>query len=139
MTGDVEPKDTRDTTRRGGRPTPPRPRGARNSQATPVPIGIDPTAPIPEPVATETIDATVAVAGVIPPDFSPRTVRTQAAYRQLVSSGFSGAEAAGVIGFVSGLSTKESAWTMVQVNRLLFLRSLYNETAWGRTERKAAD
>jgi hypothetical protein len=136
MNGEADPKDTRVTRGRSdGRPTPSRARGARNSQATPVPIGIDPTAPIVDPIAEA---AAVAIAKPLPPDMLPRTVRTQVAYRQLVSSGLTGLEAAGIIGYVSGLPTKDSPWTMIQVNRLLFLRSLYSETAWGEAERQPA-
>ena len=97
-----------------------------------MPIGIDPSAPIGDPVPN---DATVTVAPVIGPDVLPRKLRTQASYRQLVSSGLTGAEAAGLIGYVSGLPVNLSPWTMTQINRLLFLRALYNESEWGQAER----
>ena len=100
-----------------------------------MPIGIDASVPIRDPFA----DATVAVESAIAPDVLPRIIRTQASYRQLVSSGLTGAEAAGVIGYVSGLPANGSPWTMTQINRLLFLRSLYNEGPWGKAERKPDD
>ncbi len=53
--------------------------------------------------------------------------------------GLTSAEAVGVIRHVSGLPTCASPWTMDQINRLLFLRSLYTESEWGRDEHKKAD
>ena len=73
------------------------------------------------------------------PDVLPRTIKTQASYHQLVSSGLTGAEAAGLIGYVSGLPANVSPWTMTQINRLLFLRALYNEARWGEAERQPDD
>jgi len=101
-----------------------------------VPIGIDPSAPIPEPLADETV---VKVASAMAPDVLPRIVKTQASYRQLVSSGLTGAEAAGLIGYVSGLPTNVSPWAMTQIHQLPFLRALYNEARWGEAERKPGD
>jgi hypothetical protein len=72
------------------------------------------------------------------PDILPRLIKTQVAYRQLVSSGLTSTEAAGLIGYVSGLGPNPSTWTMIQINRLLFLRSLYHEAEWGQAERRAA-
>jgi hypothetical protein len=135
MTGKADHPSADDAGQTAGRQTPSRARAARNSQATPVPIGIDPSAPIPEPLADET---TVAPASAMAPDVLPRTIKTQASYRQLVSSGLTGAEAAGLIGYVSGLPANVSPWTMTQINRLLFLRALYNEARWGEAERKPA-
>jgi hypothetical protein len=119
-----------------GRQTPSRARAARNSQATPLPIGIHPSAPILDPLADE---ITVAVTSAKAPDVLPRTIKTQASYHQLVSSGLTGAEAAGLIGYVSGLPANVSPWTMTQINRLLFLRALYNEARWGEAERQPDD
>ncbi len=137
MTGKADHPSADGAGQTAGRQTPSRaPRAARNSQATPVPIGIDPSTPIPDPLADET---TVSVASVMAPDVRPRTIKIQASYRQLVSSGLTGAEAAGVIGYVSGLPTNVSPWTISQINRLLFLRALYNDARWGEEERKPAD
>jgi hypothetical protein len=136
MTGNADHPSVDGTGRTEGRPSPARARGAGNPQAAPVPIDIDPSAPIPDPLA---YDSTVAVASAIPPDVLPRTIRTQAAYRQLVSSGLTGAEAAGLIGYVSGLTPKASPWSMTQINRLLFLRALYGEGKWGEAERRPDD
>jgi hypothetical protein len=135
MTGNADHQSTDGTDRTARRPTPSRARAARHPQATPVPIGID-RAPIREPIADDT---TVAVESAIGPDVLPRAIGTQASYRQLVSSGLNGAEAAGLIGYVSGLPANGSPWTMTQINRLLFLRALYNEGKWGKAERKPGD
>lgn len=74
----------------------------------------------------------------IAPDVLPRLLQTQAAYRFLITSGFIGADAAGLIGYVVGLPRCESRWSLAQVNRMLFLRSLYTETKWGEAERRPA-
>ena len=73
---------------------------------------------------------------MIPPDILPREIRTQAAYRLLITSGFSGQDAAGLIGYVVGLDPCKSRWSLAQVNRLLFLRALYSDSEWGETERR---
>jgi hypothetical protein len=80
--------------------------------------------------------ATVSIAEQIPPDILPRLIATQASYRYLVTSGLTGAEAAGIIGYVSGLSVGGGRWSLAQVNRLLFLQNLYNRTQWGNLERR---
>ena len=136
MTGNADTPNTEGSGRTPERSVPSRARSARYSQATPVPIGIDPTAPVRDPDVDE---VTPVLATSIAPDVLPRTLRTQASYRQLVSSGLTGAEAAGLIGYGSGLPTNVSPWTMTQINRLLFLRSLYNESKWGAAERKPID
>jgi hypothetical protein len=97
-----------------------------------VPISIGPAAPIPGLLSDET---TVAVVAPLPPDVLPRKIRTQASYRQLVSSGLSSAEAAGLIGYVSGLPSSVGPWNLSQINRMLFLRALYLESDWGKAER----
>jgi hypothetical protein len=118
------------------RRTPFRASGARNSQPTRMPIGLNPSAPIPDRLNEE---AFVAVVPAMAPDVLPRTIRTQVSYRQLVSSGLTGAEAASLIGYVAGLPSKPSPWTMSQINRMLFLRALYNQSSWGEAERRPAD
>lgn len=72
------------------------------------------------------------------PDVMPRTVRTQASYRQLTFRGLTSAEATGVIGYVVGLKACAQPWTLTQVNRILFLRELYTRGDWGEAERKPA-
>ena len=74
----------------------------------------------------------------ITPDVLPRTVQTQAAYRLLITSGFSGQDAAGLIGYVVGLPACDSRWSLTQVNRLLFLRAIYSDGEWGEAERRPA-
>ena len=133
MTGEADPKGTREIGRSGERPARPRSRSARREAAA-VPIYIDPIVQLPDPVRGDR----TAVAAAPRPDILPRPVRTQAAYRQLVSSGLTAAQAAGLIGYVSGLSPNVSPWTMTQINRLLFLRSLYLDSEWGAEERKPA-
>jgi hypothetical protein len=100
----------------------------------PVPIGIDSTGTAPDPIHGERRAPSMTA---LPPEVLPRLISTQTAYRQLVSSGLTGTEAAGLIGFVSGLAPNTTPWTMSQVNRLLFLRSLYRDGEWGRAERRA--
>jgi len=89
-----------------------------------------------QPISLD-LDELVAVAPIAP-DVAPRLVQTQAAYRLLITSGFSGADAAGLIGYVVGLHTCNSRWSLSQVNRLLFLRNLYTNTDWGEAEREPA-
>jgi hypothetical protein len=101
-----------------------------------MPIGLNPSAPIPDRLNEE---AFVAVVPAMAPDVLPRTIRTQVSYRQLVSSGLTGAEAASLIGYVAGLPSKPSPWTMSQINGMLFLRALYNQSSWGEAERRPAD
>jgi hypothetical protein len=69
---------------------------------------------------------------------SARQFQTQVAYRQLITNGISGQEAAGLISYVVGLAPCESHWSLVQVNRLLFLRNLYLNSEWGKAERARA-
>jgi hypothetical protein len=75
---------------------------------------------------------------VIPPDIEPRELQTRAAYRLLITNGFSGQDAASLIGYVVGLPPGKSRWSLAQVNRLLFLRALYSESDWGEAERRPA-
>jgi hypothetical protein len=85
------------------------------------------------PVKTET-----TVIAPIPPDFLPRQLQTQDAYQLLVASGYSGQDAAALIGFVVGLPPCDSRWSLAQINRLLFLRALYSDSDWGEAERRPA-
>jgi hypothetical protein len=112
-----------------GRPRPGTGRPVFNS----VPVEVGASAQPVDPEAT----AGSAVTH-IPPDVLPRSLQTQAAYRLLITSGFSSPDAAGLIGYVVGLPQSESRWTLSQVNRLLFLRSLYSESEWGEAERRPA-
>jgi hypothetical protein len=118
------------------RPGAGRPRSANPQPgSTAVPIKIDGAARPADPVQPEII----AVAAVAPlaPDFTPRMLRTQAAYRQLITSGISSADAAGLIGYVLGLPQCESRWSLNQINCFLFLRSMYGGSKWGEAERQA--
>jgi len=101
---------------------------------TSAPVGISVAAP--EQVQTEM----TAVPSIVelPPDIVPRMLQTQAAYRLLITNGFSSSDAAGLIGYVVGLPPVETRWSISQVNRLLFLRSLYTESSWGQAERRPA-
>jgi hypothetical protein len=82
--------------------------------------------------------ATVPEVVQIPPDVEPRALKTEVAYRLLITSGFSGEDAAGLIGYVVGLPAADPRWSLSQVNRLLFLRSIYLESEWGAVERRPA-
>jgi hypothetical protein len=98
-----------------------------------IPIDIGAAA---EPIVPQAL-ATSPVAP-ISPDVVPRLLQTKAAYRLLITSGFSGQDAAGLISYVVGLPRCDSRWSLGQVNRLLFLRALYTNSEWGEAERRPA-
>jgi hypothetical protein len=111
-----------------------RPRsGAGSRNFTAVPVEISPSG---DPAEGGIMAASTALQ--IPPDVLPRLVQTQVAYRLLVSSGFSGEDAAGLISFVVGLPQGTSRWSLAQVNQLLFLRAIYSNGDWGEAERRPA-
>ena len=89
-----------------------------------------------EPVERDMTAASVVA--TIPPDTLPRMLQTQASYRLLITSGFTGQDAASLIGYVVGLPACDSRWSLTQVNRLLFLRALYSNSDWGKDERRPA-
>ncbi len=97
-----------------------------------VPIGGEAMPLLPEPQATLALPAPLA------PDHRPQELRTQATYRLLVGSGMPGVDAAAVIGYAVGLGACQSRWTLKEINRLLFLRDLYANSAWGDAERREA-
>lgn len=109
-----------------------RPSAGRSAHA-PVPIQVSPASPA---VDREVTDALIEAP--LPPDILPRLLRTQAAYRLLITSGFTSQDAAGLIGYVVGLAPCESRWSLGQVNRMLFLRNLYTNTLWGEAETEPA-
>jgi hypothetical protein len=111
-----------------GRPRP----GSGEPVVQPFPVEIAAALPADPEVAA--VPEVVA----IPRDVEPRTLKTQAAYRFLITSGFSGQDAAGLIGYVVGLPAVDPRWSLAQVNRLLFLRSSYLESEWGEAERRPA-
>ena len=115
------------------RPGAGRPRSAAarpGSTAVPIEIGAA------QPISAEIVS--VPTTAPIEPDILPRMLQTQAAYRLLITSGVSSQDAAGLIGYVLGLPACDSRWSLAQINRLLFLRSLYTESKWGETERQTA-
>jgi hypothetical protein len=73
----------------------------------------------------------------LPPDVAPRQLTTRAAFTRLLDQGLAEDDAAGLIGFAVGLAQSDSRWSLGQVNKLLFLRDMYSNTGWGRTERKS--
>jgi enoyl-CoA hydratase/carnithine racemase len=99
--------------------------------SVPVPVGI------PEAEVSE-VRIALSLAMPLAPDLAPRELRTQAAYRMLITNGIAGAEAAALIGYVVGLAPAASRWNLSQINRLLFLRDLYSNTEWGESERLPA-
>ena len=121
-------------------PTPRRPAAGRPRPTagrpvfTPAPAEISAAAP----EQVETGMTSVPSVTELPPDIVPRMLQTQAAYRLLITSGFSTTDAAGLVGYVVGLPPVESRWSISQVNRLLFLRALYTDTSWGEAERRPA-
>ena len=134
MAGRADQSSTGQTGPMARRPAAGRPRpSAGRPDRTSVPIEVGAAA---EPVAPEKM--AVAAAAPIPPDVLPRKVQTQAAYRLLITNGFSGPDAAGLISYVVGLPACNSRWSLAQVNRLLFLRALYSNSDWGEAERRPA-
>ncbi len=128
-------QSTGQTGRTPRRPAAGRPRPTAGRAAfTAGPVEISSAAP--EQVETEM----TAVPSIVklPPDIVPRMLQTQAAYRLLITNGFSSSDAAGLIGYVVGLPPVETRWSISQVNGLLFLRSLYTDSPWGQTERRPA-
>jgi hypothetical protein len=106
--------------------------GAPRLGRVPIPIEVEAAT---RPAAAK---AETAVAPPIPPDFLPRQIETEAAHKLLLRSGFSGQDAAALIGYVVGLPPCASRWTLAQVNALLFLRELYSNSDWGEAERRPA-
>jgi hypothetical protein len=137
MAGQTDRSGAEQTGPMARRPGSGRPRPAAQQPAgTAIPIEIGAAA---QPASPETKTApTVTSPAPLAPDILPRMLKTQAAYRLLITSGIPGPDAAGLIGYVVGLPRCDSRWTIAQVNRLLFLRSLYTETDWGEAERRPA-
>jgi hypothetical protein len=102
-----------------------------------VPIPIDPDPPA-GPIERAPERKPVAVSVPLPPDLLPAPIRTQGTYRLLISLGLSQTEATGLIGYLVGLPTGKSPWTLAQINRVLFMRELY-QGDWGKAERQPAD
>ena len=137
MTGKADDASTGGIGRTQSRPTAARGRLGR-SHASWVPIDVGPAPAIPDPTFERAAERqAAAVAGPTPPDVRHRKLRTQASYRQLVSSGLTSVEAEGLIGYASGLPANASPWTMYQINTLLFLQALYVDSQWGEFERRA--
>lgn len=135
MAGKADQSSTGQTGRTPRRPAAGRPRPTTGRPVfIPAPAGI--SAEVPQQVESEMTAVPPIVE--LPPDIVPRMLQTQAAYRLLVTNGFSSTDAAGLIGLVVGLPPVETRWSISQVNRLLFLRSLYTDTSWGVAERRPA-
>ena len=135
MAGQASHRSTDRTGPAGGRSSAGRARVARLPEMAPLPIDIDDQADLRKPTPEQ---APVSAEAPLGPDVLPRTIRTQASYRLLTVGGLTGAEAAGLIGYVVGLKAREQLWTLKQINRLLFLRELYASSDWGAAERKPA-
>ena len=56
---------------------------------------------------------------------------TRSTYRLLVMRGLAPDEAANLTAFMAGIPVGEATWTLPQVNRLLFLRSLQRSGRFG--------
>jgi hypothetical protein len=100
--------------------------------SVPVPVGMPDEAQVSEE------QLALSLALPLAPDLQPRELRTQVAYRMLVTNGIAGVEAAALIGYAVGLAPCTSRWNLSQINRLLFLRDLYSNTEWGDSERLPA-
>jgi hypothetical protein len=56
------------------------------------------------------------------------------AYRQLVTRGFTPAEAGTLAAYLEGLDVAHHSWTLREVNGLLFLRHLHRTNRFGKTD-----
>jgi len=61
-------------------------------------------------------------------------VRTRATYRLLLMRGLGPAAAANLTAYVCGIDTSDTSWSIAEINRLLFLRSLARSGQWGDRE-----
>jgi len=57
-------------------------------------------------------------------------VRTRATYRLLLMRGLDPAEAANLTAYLCGIEVTETPWSIGEINRLLFLRSLARAGRW---------
>ena len=90
------------------------------------------------PIGAEEPFALPVPAKALAPDLAPRELRTQATYRALITKGIATGDASALIGYAVGLKPCQSRWSMKEINRVLFLRDLYANTAWGQSERRPA-
>lgn len=65
------------------------------------------------------------------PTFPTRDTATRTTYRQLLMRGLTSDEAANLTAFLCGIPVGEQHWKLVEVNRMLFLRSLARSGSWG--------
>ena len=137
MAGETHQEETDQVGDSGARPARPRARANRRERAA-IQIHLDPDCSLPAPLRSGAASGSRPASAPSHPDILPRIVRTDVAYRQLVSSGLTSNQAAALIGYVSGLGPNQASWTITQINRLLFLRSLYHEAEWGEAERQPA-
>ncbi len=68
------------------------------------------------------------------PAFPWRDTATLATYRLLLMKGLSVEEAANLTAFLCGIQVGGLHWKLIEVNRLLFLRRLAQNGAWGATD-----
>lgn len=133
MAGKADRSSTGETGPMARRPAAGRPQPtAGQPECASIPIEVGAT----EPVLPQM--RTTLSAAPMSPDVLPRLLQTQAAYRLLITNGFSGPDAAGLISYAVGLPRCDSRWSLAQVNRMLFLRALYSTSQWGEAERRPA-
>jgi hypothetical protein len=65
------------------------------------------------------------------PAFPWRDTATLATYRLLLMKGLTSDEAANLTAFLCGIHIGDLHWKLIEVNRLLFLRRLAHNGAWG--------
>ena len=68
------------------------------------------------------------------PAFPWRDTATLATYRMLLMKGLSIEEAGNLTAFLCGIQVAGRHWKLIEVNRLLFLRRLAQNGAWGATD-----
>jgi hypothetical protein len=73
--------------------------------------------------ATATRTATLELCG-------PAEIPTRATYRLLLMRGLDAAEAANLTAYLCGIDVNGTPWSIGEVNRLLFLRSLARSGRW---------
>lgn len=82
--------------------------------------------------ASASVDGSGSTAATVaPPPRSETPIATRTTYRMLLVRGLAPDEAANLTAFLAGLPIEDAAWTLGQVNRLLFLRELARAGRFG--------
>jgi hypothetical protein len=102
--------------------------------------------------STGTTAGTAVLVGAAPADSGPTAaaptatltgcqaseVQTRATYRLLLMRGLAQAEAANLTAYLCGIDVAGTQWSIGEINRLLFLRTLARSGRWGAGDGEAA-